>query len=128
MLGFVPRLVAGSLLAYWAGEFCNSFVLAKMKILTSGRHLWTRTIGSTVVGEAVDTAVVMLVAFYGVIPMSLLLSVAFSIYVFKVAYEVLATPITYKVVNYLKKKEGIDAFDIDTNFNPFKLSEGSERR
>lgn len=122
VLGFVPRMVLASLLAFWAGEFTNSFILAKMKVFTQGRHLWARTIGSTVIGQAVDTIVVMVVAFGGVLPLSVLLSVGTSIYLIKVSYEILATPLTYLVVNHLKKVEGIDVFDRDTRFNPFRLS------
>lgn len=113
----------GSLAAYWAGEFANSYVLAKMKIFTHGRYLWTRTIGSTIVGEAVDTVVVMFIAFYGVLPMSLLISVTINIYWAKVLYEVIATPLTYVVVGFLKRVERIDVYDSTTDFNPFRLSE-----
>jgi queuosine precursor transporter len=121
VLGFVPRIVAASLVAYWAGEFTNSYILAKMKVFTQGRHLWARTIGSTVIGQAVDTVVVMLVAFAGVLPGRLLLSVGVSIYLVKVSYEVLVTPLTYVIVYHLKRVEGIDVFDEHTDFNPFKL-------
>jgi uncharacterized integral membrane protein (TIGR00697 family) len=119
ILGTTPRIVIGSLVAYWAGEFSNSFTLAKMKLLTQGRWLWTRTIGSTIVGEAVDTALFVLIAFAGLLPWSLLTGVLLSNYVFKVSVEALATPITYKVVGYLKKVEQEDYYDRDTNFNPF---------
>jgi uncharacterized integral membrane protein (TIGR00697 family) len=119
VLGFVPRLVLASLIAYWAGEFTNSYVLAKMKIRTSGRHLWSRTIGSTVVGEGVDSLVFSLVAFYGTMPLPALLNLMGTIYVFKVLFEALATPITYKVINFLKRREGVDVYDRDTKFNPF---------
>ncbi len=119
VLGFVPRLVLASLIAYWAGEFTNSYVLAKMKIWTSGRHLWSRTIGSTVVGEGVDSLVFSLVAFYGTMPLPALLNLIGTIYVFKVLFEALATPITYKVTNFLKRREGVDVYDRDTKFNPF---------
>ena len=119
ILGTTPRIVIGSLVAYWAGEFSNSFTLAKMKLLTQGRWLWTRTIGSTIVGQAVDTTLFVLIAFAGLLPWSLLISVLLSNYVFKVSVEALATPITYKVVGYLKKVEQEDYYDRDTNFNPF---------
>ncbi len=119
ILGTTPRIVIGSLVAYWAGEFSNSFTLAKMKLLTQGRWLWTRTIGSTIVGEAVDTTLFVLIAFAGLLPWSLLTGVLLSNYVFKVSVEALATPITYKVVGYLKKVEQEDYYDRDTNFNPF---------
>jgi uncharacterized integral membrane protein (TIGR00697 family) len=115
----VGRIVAASLLAYWCGEFANSFTLARLKVLTQGRYLWTRTIGSTVVGQAVDTTVVMFAAFYGTRPVSVILSLIVSGYVIKVVYETLMTPITYAVVNWLKRSEGVDYFDYNTNFNPF---------
>jgi queuosine precursor transporter len=120
-LGMVPRIVAASMLGYWAGEFSNSFTLAKMKILTNGRWLWTRTIGSTVVGEAVDTVVFVLVAFGGILPSDVIIKTIISGYLFKVVYEVIATPITYAIVGFLKRKEGVDTYDRYTNFNPFRL-------
>lgn len=124
ILGQTPRIVLGSLLAYLAGEFANSFVLAKLKLATRGRWLWTRTIGSTLLGQGVDTAVFLVVAFYGVLPESLLWAVFVSNYVFKVGIEVLLTPATYGVVNGLKRAEGVDHFDWRTNFNPFRVNVG----
>ena len=121
ILGLTPRIVMGSLLAYFCGEFINSFVLAKMKVWTAGKWLWTRTIGSTVVGELVDTAIFVLVAFWGVLPTSLLIAVIVSNYVFKTGVEILFTPITYAIVRFLKKSEGEDYYDRGTNFNPFKV-------
>jgi uncharacterized integral membrane protein (TIGR00697 family) len=118
ILGQAPRIVAGSLLAYLSGEFVNSFALAKLKLATKGRWLWTRTIGSTLVGQGVDTAIFLVVAFYGVLPEELLWTVFLSNYVFKVGIEVLLTPLTYWVVNRLKRAEGEDFFDWRTNFNP----------
>jgi uncharacterized integral membrane protein (TIGR00697 family) len=115
----VGRIVAASLLAYWCGEFANSFTLARLKILTRGRHLWTRTIGSTIVGQAVDTTVVMFAAFYGTRPLSVIVNLIVSGYAIKVVYETLMTPVTYAVVNWLKRAEGVDYFDYQTNFNPF---------
>jgi queuosine precursor transporter len=115
----VGRIVAASLLAYWCGEFANSFTLAKLKVFTKGRHLWTRTIGSTIVGQAVDTSVVMFAAFYGTRPVSVILRLIVSGYLIKVVYETLMTPVTYAIVNFLKKTEGVDYFDYDTNFSPF---------
>lgn len=115
----VGRIVAASLLAYWCGEFANSFTMAKLKLLTKGRHLWTRTIGSTVIGQAVDTTVVMFAAFYGTRPLSVIVSLIISGYVIKVVYETLMTPVTYAVVNWLKRTERVDYFDYDTDFNPF---------
>jgi len=120
VFNFVPRLVIASLAAFWCGEFANSFVMAKMKILTSGRYLWTRTVGSTVVGQAVDTAVVMFIAFAGSLSMRLIVTLILSGYLGKVLYEVLATPVTYWVVNTLKRAEAADPFDYGTRFNPFK--------
>lgn len=119
ILGLTPRIVCASLIAYFLGEFSNSFVLAKMKILTKGRWLWTRTIGSTVVGELVDSVIFIIIAFFGIFPNSLLLALIISNYIFKTAVEVLFTPITYKVVKFLKNKENEDYYDFDTNFNPF---------
>ncbi len=121
VIGFVPRVVLASLVAFWAGEFSNSYVLAKMKILTSGRWLWTRTIGSTIVGEAVDSILVVAITFFAVLPPWSIVRVVISMYLLKVAYEVAATPITYLVVKWLKRKEGVDVYDRDTNFNPFSL-------
>ena len=115
----VGRIVAASLLAYWCGEFANSFTLAKLKIVTGGKYLWTRTIGSTIVGQAVDTTVVMFAAFYGLRPTTVILQLIVSGYVIKVAYETFMTPVTYAIVNYLKRTEGVDYFDVDTNFSPF---------
>ncbi len=119
ILGLTPRIVLASLAAFTLGEFSNSYILAKMKILTRGKYLWTRTIGSTVVGELIDSAVFILIAFWGVLPGSLLLTLIVSNYVFKTLVEVVFTPVTYKVVSFLKKKEGEDYYDTNTNFNPF---------
>jgi len=121
ILGTTPRIVLASLLAYLAGEFSNSFTLAKMKIATEGRFLWMRTIGSTLVGEGVDTAIFCLVAFWGTMPKELLISIIASNYIFKCTFEILATPVTYRVVGFLKRSEGEDFFDRETNFNPFSI-------
>jgi len=123
ILGFVPRLVVASLCAYFAGEFLNSFVLAKMKIRTSGKYLWTRTIGSTVTGEAIDSFLFTLIAFYGVLPLSAMFNLMGTIYVFKVLFEAVATPLTYAVVNFLKRSEREDYYDRDTDFNPFAVND-----
>lgn len=123
ILGQTPRIVLGSMLAFWAGEFVNSYVLAKMKVATKGRWLWTRTIASTLFGEGVDTVVFLLVAFWGVLPIELLISIAISNYIFKVGIEVLFTPATYSIVGFLKRKENEDYYDVDTDFNPFVLTE-----
>lgn len=121
IFGQTPRIVLASLVAFWLGEFSNSFVLAKMKVRTAGKWLWTRTIGSTLVGEAVDSAVFYPVAFYGVWSNELIISVMFGNYVMKVMWEVVATPFTYKIVGFLKRKEHEDFYDRDTDFNPFSL-------
>lgn len=120
IFGVIPRIVAGSLLAYWAGEFANSFTMAKMKLLTNGKHLWTRTVGSTVVGQGIDTIIVIWFIFYAQ-PIATILNLIVSGYLFKVAYEILATPLTYIVVNFLKRREGVDVFDERTSFNPFHM-------
>jgi uncharacterized integral membrane protein (TIGR00697 family) len=120
IFGVVPRNVAGSLLAYWAGEFANSLTVAKMKVWTDGKYLWTRTVGSTIVGQAVDTSIVIFFIFWGQ-PFSVMFRLIVSGYLFKVAYEVLATPLTYLVVNFLKRSEGVNFFDRATNFNPFAI-------
>ena len=115
----VGRVVAGSLLAFWCGEFANSFTLAKLKLITKGKYLWTRTIGSTVVGQAVDTTIVIVFIFYGTATPATIFRLIVSGYVIKVAYETLMTPITYAVVNFLKRTEQADYFDYSTNFSPF---------
>jgi uncharacterized integral membrane protein (TIGR00697 family) len=116
-----PRIVAGSLAAYFAGEFTNAVVMSKLKLRTKGRHLWMRTIGSTVTGQGVDTIVFNIVAFAGVFAVPDLLSIIVSGYVLKVAYEILATPGTYWVVGWLKQKEGFDHFDHElSTYNPFR--------
>ena len=120
IFGFVPRMVLASLIAYWCGEFANSFTLARMKVMTRGKHLWTRTVGSTVVGQAVDTAVFLTLAIGSKLDAGTIVSLIVNSYLFKVIYEVLATPLTYWVVNSLKRAEGVDTFDFDTNFSPFK--------
>lgn len=125
VFNFVPRMVAASLIAYWAGEFSNAFVLAKMKLLTRGRHLWTRTISSTAVGQLVDTVVVMTLAFGGSQPASVIGNLILFGYLGKVLYEAAATPLTYMIVNALKRKEGVDVFDHRTQFNPFRSGEAA---
>ncbi|MEI8174774.1 MAG: queuosine precursor transporter [bacterium] len=119
ILGLTPRIVGASLVAYFFGEFSNSFILAKMKIWTKGKMLWARTIGSTIVGELVDSALFVFIAFFGILPNSLLITLIISNYFFKCEIEILFTPITYKVIKFLKKKENEDYYDVDTNFNPF---------
>ena len=122
VFNFVPRLVVASLIAYWAGEFANSYTMAKMKILTNGRRLWTRTIGSTLVGQAVDSIMIMSIAFGGTLPLSDIVNLIVSGYLGKVVYEVLMTPATYAVVGWLKRKEEVNVFDYGTDFSPFHLS------
>ncbi|MBA3426095.1 MAG: queuosine precursor transporter [Rubrobacter sp.] len=118
ILGYAPRLLAASFAAYLIGELANSFVLARMKVATEGRWLWSRTIGSTVVGQGFDSLVFVLIAFTGTIPTSALVSVILTQWILKSAYEALATPFTYLVVGRLKRAEGVDVYDRDTSFNP----------
>ncbi len=121
IFGQTPRIVLASMLAFWMGEFSNSFVLAKMKILTAGKWLWTRTIGSTFAGEAVDSLVFYPVAFYGIWSNEQIIAVMIGNYFLKVLWEVLATPFTYKIVGFLKRAENEDYYDKDTNFSPFSI-------
>ena len=123
ILGFTPRLLVASFIAYLVGEFANSAVLARMKILTRGRYLWTRTIGSTFVGEGLDSAVFISIAFFGIMPHGELLPAIVTQWLFKTVYETLATPFTYVVVNFLKRVEGVDTYDHATPLNPFLVSE-----
>jgi uncharacterized integral membrane protein (TIGR00697 family) len=118
------RIVAASIIAYFCGEFVNAYVLAKMKVWTGGRALWTRTIGSTICGEAVDSAIFYPLAFYasGIIPNAALPAVMLAQFGLKTLVEVVFTPVTYAVVGHLKRAEGLDPFDRDTDFNPFKIS------
>ena len=118
----VPRFIVASLVAFWLGEFTNSYTLAKMKLWTDGKWLWTRTVGSTVAGQLVDTTVLILIAFGGRETWQTMLNLIVSGYVGKVLYEAAATPLTYLVVNKLKRSEGVDVYDRDTNFNPFARS------
>ncbi|WP_449240840.1 queuosine precursor transporter [Desulfoscipio gibsoniae] len=122
ILGQTPRIVVASLVAYLCGEFINAYILSKMKIATKGRFLWTRTIGSTMVGQGVDTVLFVAIAFTGVISSNLLLYMIVSNYVFKTAFEILATPLTYAAVGFVKKAESVDYYDVDTDFNPFKVT------
>ena len=122
ILGFTWRLLVASFVAYVAGEFLNSFVMARLKVATQGRWLWTRTIGSTLVGQGVDSAIFITGAFFGVLPAGLLLRTVLNQWAFKTAYEIVATPLTYAVVTFLKRQERQDPFDFDTDFNPFRLA------
>lgn len=125
VFGFIPRILAASLAAFWAGEFANSYTMARLKLLTRGEMLWTRTIGSTIIGQAVDTTLVVFLTFGGIVPMSVMGNMIATSYFLKVGYEVLATPLTYGVIHFLKRTEGADAFDWNENFNPFSFSQGS---
>jgi uncharacterized integral membrane protein (TIGR00697 family) len=121
ILGTTPRIVAGSLIAYFAGEFSNSYTLARMKILTQGRWLWTRTIGSTLVGEGVDTILFVTIAFAGTLPWLTFWHIIASNYVFKCGLEAAMTPVTYRITNFLKQVENEDVYDVGTDFNPFRI-------
>jgi len=121
IFGSTPRIITGSIIAFWCGSFVNSFVLAKMKILTRGRWLWTRTIGSTLCGELVDSALFYTIAFYGTWTTQQLVGVTITQYVLKSAWEVIMTPATYKIVAFLKRAEHEDYYDRGTNFTPFSL-------
>ena len=125
ILGLTPRIVTASLLAYFAGEFSNSFTLAKLKIFTQGRWLWVRTISSTLLGQIVDTALFILIAFTNVVPNELLLTLIISNYLFKCGVEILFTPVTYWLTGWLKQQEKEDYYDTNTNFNPFRFSKMS---
>ncbi|MBC7106092.1 MAG: queuosine precursor transporter, partial [Firmicutes bacterium] len=119
VLGMTPRLVAASLAAYFLGEFSNAVVMSKMKLLTGGRWLFSRTIGSTLVGEGIDTAIFITGAFYGLVPNAVLFQMVITQYVWKVVYEALATPLTYALVGWVKRKENLDTFDRGVRYNPF---------
>jgi uncharacterized integral membrane protein (TIGR00697 family) len=123
VFGQVPRIVFASVAAFWLGEFANSYVLARMKILTKGRHLWSRTIGSTIVGQGIDSLIFYPLAFYGAAgwPTEAILWVMLSQFLLKVSWEVLLTPVTYAVVGFLKRREGVDVFDVGTDFTPFQV-------
>lgn len=121
IFGQVPRIVLASLTAFWLGEFVNSFVLAKMKLLFAGKYLWVRTISSTIVGEIADSLVFYPLAFYGIWSHEQLISVMIGNYFIKVLWEIIATPLTYLIVNFLKKAENEDYYDKNTDFNPFSL-------
>ncbi|WP_374280312.1 queuosine precursor transporter [Novosphingobium sp.] len=119
VFGNTWRIVAASVLAFWAGEFVNSFVMARMKLLTGGRHLWSRTIGSTVFGQAVDSLIFYPIAFFGIWSTQQVLTVMVTNWLLKVLWEALLTPVTYAVVGWFKAREGVDVFDDGTDFSPF---------
>ncbi len=123
ILGAAPRILAASFAAYLVGEFANAYVLAKMKIATAGRMLWLRTIGSTIIGQGLDSAIFMTIAFAGILPSGALAAAVVTQWIAKTAYEAAAMPLTYGVVGFLKHREGLDAYDTDTRFNPFALSD-----
>jgi len=125
VFGFIPRILAASLVAFWAGEFANSYTMARLKLITNGRKLWTRTIGSTIVGQAVDTVLVITLTFGGTYPARILLNIIVTGYALKVGYEVIATPVTYLVINWFKRAEHSDAFDRHQSFNPFSFADKS---
>ena len=120
VFGQVPRIVFASIVAFWAGEFVNSFVLAKMKVWTKGKHLWSRTIGSTIVGQGIDSLIFYPLAFLGVWENNQVVTVMITNWALKVGWEVVLTPVTYAVVGWLKRHEGVDLFDEGTDFTPFK--------
>ncbi len=122
ILGYTPRLLVASFAAYLVGEFTNSFVLAKMKVATRGRWLWMRTIGSTLVGQGLDSIVFIVLAFAGSMPGMVLAAAVVTQWLVKTTYEVAATPLTYAVVGYLKRREGVDVYDHETSFNPLSIS------
>lgn len=122
ILGFTPRLLAASFCAYLVGELANAFVLARLKVLTEGRWLWIRTIGSTIVGQGLDSAIFVTIAFWGILPMEVLVTTIVTQWVLKVAYETLATPLTYAAVGFLKRQEGKDVYDRDLGLREAVLS------
>jgi queuosine precursor transporter len=121
VLGQAPRILAASFLAYLVGEFANAFVLAKMKVATQGRWLWMRTIGSTVIGQALDSTVFVTLAFAGTVPGQALIGIVAGQWIAKVLYEAAGTPLVYAVVAWLKAREHVDTFDVDTDFNPIRF-------
>ncbi|MHA6334124.1 queuosine precursor transporter [Qipengyuania sp. CAU 1752] len=123
VFGLVPRIVLASIIAFWAGEFVNSYVLARMKVWTAGKALWSRTIGSTIVGQGVDSALFYPIAFLGVWETEAVVMVMLTNWLLKVAWEAVLTPVTYVAVGALKKREGVDVYDTDTDFSPFSRTE-----
>ena len=127
IFGSTPRIVAGSIIAFWCGSFVNSYVLAQMKLWTGGRWLWTRVVGSTLCGELVDSALFYTIAFSGTLTTAELLTVTTTQYVLKSGWEILMTPVTYRIVGFLKRSEQEDYFDRDTDFTPFAISVADAR-
>lgn len=123
ILGFSARLLVASFTAFLVGSLANAYVLSRMKVMTKGRLLWTRTIGSTIVGEGLDSLIFIAIAFWGILPLGAMLTAIVTQWLFKVTYETAVTPLTYVVVNFLKRREGIDVFDHDASLNPLALAE-----
>ena len=121
VFGNTWRIVVAAMLAFWSGSLVNAYVLAKMKIFSRGNHLWMRTIGSTAVGELVDSSLFYVIAFYGIWPTEQIIHVGIAQYILKTSWEVLATPLTYAIVGFLKRREHQDYYDVNTNFNPFRV-------
>jgi hypothetical protein len=128
VFGATSRIIAASILAYWVGDFINSFVMAKMKLLTQGKHLWMRTIGSTFCGQGIDSLIFYPLAFYGTWTNDALIAVIIFNFTFKVMVEIVLTPVTYAIIGWLKHAEGIDTFDHNTNFTPFSLRDEGQRK
>lgn len=123
ILGAVPRILAASFIAYLVGEFINAYVLARLKVAMEGRHLWVRTIGSTLAGQLLDSAIFITIAFAGILPVEVLVTAIVTQWLVKSGYEALATPLTYAVVGFLKRADGADAYDRDIQFRPFTVSD-----
>jgi queuosine precursor transporter len=123
ILGATPRILSASFVAYLVGEFANTFIMSRLKVAMAGRHLWLRAIGSTLVGQGLDSAVFITAAFWGIMPFSILIGAVVTQWLVKSAYEALATPLTYAMVAFLKRREGIDVYDRQVRFNPFALSD-----
>lgn len=121
VLGMTPRLVIASTLAYWCGSFINSFVMSRLKVLTEGKWLWTRTIASTSCGELIDTCIFITISFYGLVPNAVVIQMIILQYIWKVAYEAIATPLTYAIIGWIKKVDSSDVYDKHINYSPFKL-------
>ena len=123
ILGATPRILLASFAAYLVGEFANTIIMSKLKVAMAGRHLWARAIGSTLVGQGLDSAVFITIAFSGMMPLPILLGAIVTQWLIKSAYEALATPLTYAMVGFLKRREGIDTYDRGISFNPFALGD-----
>ena len=123
ILGQTPRILVASFVAYLVGEFTNSYILAKLKVATEGRHLWLRTIGSTLIGQGLDSIIFVVIAFVGVLPSEILIATMVTQWLVKSGYEVVATPLTYIAVGFLKARDGLDVYDRDTRFNPLLIAD-----